>query len=151
MADETPCAEPHAGCCGGWRLETSGYPIMLNAASLDEILLMKIILALVLMTFMCNAHASEGRLLERARAVMLEQAEQLVNPAIIDSFVNMAVRGIDPDDLAGYINGTIQVVINYFATEHEVTQMGIQIFDGQGLEANLQDDPNQKHNTGLYE
>ena len=28
MAGETPCAEPHAGCCGGWRLETSGYPIM---------------------------------------------------------------------------------------------------------------------------
>jgi hypothetical protein len=24
---ETPCAEPHAGCCGGWRLDTSGYPI----------------------------------------------------------------------------------------------------------------------------
>ncbi|MEJ1471476.1 MAG: hypothetical protein RPU59_10470, partial [Candidatus Sedimenticola sp. (ex Thyasira tokunagai)] len=25
---ETPCAEPHAGCCGGWGLETPGYPIM---------------------------------------------------------------------------------------------------------------------------
>ena len=25
---ETPCADPHAGCCGDWRLETSGYPIM---------------------------------------------------------------------------------------------------------------------------
>ncbi|MEJ1367484.1 MAG: hypothetical protein RPU35_04610, partial [Candidatus Sedimenticola sp. (ex Thyasira tokunagai)] len=24
---ETPCAEPHAGCCGGWGLETPGYPI----------------------------------------------------------------------------------------------------------------------------
>jgi len=28
---ETPCAEPHAGCCGGWRLETSGYPIIWTA------------------------------------------------------------------------------------------------------------------------
>ena len=27
--NETPCAEPHAGCCGGWRLDTSGYPIRL--------------------------------------------------------------------------------------------------------------------------
>jgi hypothetical protein len=25
--DEPPCAEPHAGWCGGWRLDTSGYPI----------------------------------------------------------------------------------------------------------------------------
>jgi len=25
--DETPCADPHAGCCGGWGLETPGYPI----------------------------------------------------------------------------------------------------------------------------
>src|SRR5690554_3178291 len=24
---ETPCADPHAGCCGGWGLETPGYPI----------------------------------------------------------------------------------------------------------------------------
>jgi hypothetical protein len=24
---ETPCADPHAGCCGGWGLETLGYPI----------------------------------------------------------------------------------------------------------------------------
>jgi transposase len=22
-----PCAEPHAGWCGGWRVETSRYPI----------------------------------------------------------------------------------------------------------------------------
>lgn len=29
ILSETPCAEPHAGCCGGWRLDTSGYPIML--------------------------------------------------------------------------------------------------------------------------
>lgn len=24
---ETPCAEPHAGCCGDWGLDTPGYPI----------------------------------------------------------------------------------------------------------------------------
>jgi hypothetical protein len=30
ILSETPCAEPHAGCCGGCRLETSGYPIMHN-------------------------------------------------------------------------------------------------------------------------
>ena len=24
---ETPCAETHAGCCGGWGRETPGYPI----------------------------------------------------------------------------------------------------------------------------
>mgnify|MGYP004398951571 CR=1 FL=1 len=28
ILNETPCAEPHAGCCGGWRLDTSGYPII---------------------------------------------------------------------------------------------------------------------------
>jgi hypothetical protein len=28
ILSETPCADPHAGCCGGWRLETSGYPII---------------------------------------------------------------------------------------------------------------------------
>ncbi len=27
MLNETPCAEPHAGCCGDWGLETPGYPI----------------------------------------------------------------------------------------------------------------------------
>jgi hypothetical protein len=27
ILSETPCADPHAGCCGGWRLDTSGYPI----------------------------------------------------------------------------------------------------------------------------
>ncbi|MCU7892547.1 MAG: hypothetical protein KZQ78_13405, partial [Candidatus Thiodiazotropha sp. (ex Ustalcina ferruginea)] len=27
IPSETPCAEPHAGCCGGWGLETPGYPI----------------------------------------------------------------------------------------------------------------------------
>jgi hypothetical protein len=24
---ETPRADPHAGCCGGWGLNTLGYPI----------------------------------------------------------------------------------------------------------------------------
>jgi len=24
---ETPRADPHAGCCGGWGLNTPGYPI----------------------------------------------------------------------------------------------------------------------------
>ncbi|MCU7891105.1 MAG: hypothetical protein KZQ78_05630, partial [Candidatus Thiodiazotropha sp. (ex Ustalcina ferruginea)] len=28
IPSETPCAEPHAGCCGGWGLETPGYPII---------------------------------------------------------------------------------------------------------------------------
>jgi hypothetical protein len=27
IPNETPCAEPHAGCCGGWGLKTPGYPI----------------------------------------------------------------------------------------------------------------------------
>lgn len=27
VLNEPPCAEPHAGWCGGWRLNTSGYPI----------------------------------------------------------------------------------------------------------------------------
>ena len=31
ILNETPCAEPHAGCCGGWRLDTSGYPIIRHA------------------------------------------------------------------------------------------------------------------------
>ena len=26
---ETPRAAPHAGCCGGWELETPGYSIVL--------------------------------------------------------------------------------------------------------------------------
>jgi hypothetical protein len=25
--NEPPCAEPHAGGCGGWELVTPGYPI----------------------------------------------------------------------------------------------------------------------------
>ena len=32
ILSETPCADPHAGCCGGWGLETSGYPIFLSVA-----------------------------------------------------------------------------------------------------------------------
>src|SRR5690554_4463898 len=28
LLSETPCAEPHAGCCGGWGLDTPGYPII---------------------------------------------------------------------------------------------------------------------------
>lgn len=28
VLNEPPCAEPHAGWCGGWRLDTSGYPII---------------------------------------------------------------------------------------------------------------------------
>ena len=30
ILSETPCADPHAGCCGGWGLETPGYPIKCN-------------------------------------------------------------------------------------------------------------------------
>ena len=29
-AREAPRADPHAGCCGGWGLETPGYPIMFH-------------------------------------------------------------------------------------------------------------------------
>lgn len=29
ILNETPCADPHAGCCGDWGLETPGYPIRL--------------------------------------------------------------------------------------------------------------------------
>ena len=32
---ETPCADPHAGCCGGWGLETPGYPIMCLLSTWD--------------------------------------------------------------------------------------------------------------------
>ena len=28
ILSETPCADPHAGRCGGWRLDTSGYQII---------------------------------------------------------------------------------------------------------------------------
>jgi hypothetical protein len=27
ILNETPCADPQAGCCGGWGLKTPGYPI----------------------------------------------------------------------------------------------------------------------------
>ena len=30
IVGETPCADPHAGCCGGWGLDTPGYPIGLG-------------------------------------------------------------------------------------------------------------------------
>lgn len=38
ILSETPCADPHAGCCGGWGLETSGYPIMYVAFTLGVLL-----------------------------------------------------------------------------------------------------------------
>lgn len=28
ILSETPCADPHAGCCGDWGLDTPGYPIL---------------------------------------------------------------------------------------------------------------------------
>ena len=28
MLNEAPCAEPHAGCCGDWGVESPGYPII---------------------------------------------------------------------------------------------------------------------------
>ena len=31
MLNETPCAEPHAGRCGNWRLETPSYPYMVSS------------------------------------------------------------------------------------------------------------------------
>lgn len=30
---EAPRADPHAGCCGGWGLNTPGYPISLGKSS----------------------------------------------------------------------------------------------------------------------
>jgi hypothetical protein len=35
---ETPCADPHAGCCGGWGLETLGYPIITVMNDIGEAL-----------------------------------------------------------------------------------------------------------------
>ncbi|MFT5299119.1 MAG: hypothetical protein ACI9YH_005171, partial [Colwellia sp.] len=35
IVNEPPCAEPHAGWCGGWRLETSGYPIYMYIYLMD--------------------------------------------------------------------------------------------------------------------
>ena len=32
---ETPCADPHAGCCGGWGLDTPGYPIRCLVVNFD--------------------------------------------------------------------------------------------------------------------
>jgi hypothetical protein len=34
---ETPCADPHAVCCGGWGLETLGYPIISRSILLKQI------------------------------------------------------------------------------------------------------------------
>ena len=31
ILSETPCADPHAGCCGDWGLDTPGYPIRRSA------------------------------------------------------------------------------------------------------------------------
>ena len=38
ILSETPCAGPHAGCCGDWGLDTPGYPIrsMLNCPALKN-------------------------------------------------------------------------------------------------------------------
>ncbi len=36
VLNEPPCAEPHAGWCGGWRLNTSGYPIMCRPTTQDN-------------------------------------------------------------------------------------------------------------------
>ena len=33
---ETPRADPHAGCCGGWGLDTPGYPIRLLTEQCHE-------------------------------------------------------------------------------------------------------------------
>jgi hypothetical protein len=35
---ETPRADPHAGRCGGWGLDTPGYPIMPEAGHLARYL-----------------------------------------------------------------------------------------------------------------
>ncbi len=34
IPSETPCAEPHAGWCGSWGLDTPGYPIRCHVGSL---------------------------------------------------------------------------------------------------------------------
>ena len=36
MVNEPPCAEPHAGWCGGWRLDTSGYPIYMRTGAMTS-------------------------------------------------------------------------------------------------------------------
>ncbi|WP_207797907.1 hypothetical protein, partial [Shewanella xiamenensis] len=36
VLNEPPCAEPHAGWCGGWRLNTSGYPISRTNATAQQ-------------------------------------------------------------------------------------------------------------------
>lgn len=37
ILSETPCADPHAGCCGSWRLETSGSPIIRYLHNLRDV------------------------------------------------------------------------------------------------------------------
>jgi len=32
--NETPRAEPHAGCCGGWGRKTPGYPIVPKSSTI---------------------------------------------------------------------------------------------------------------------
>jgi hypothetical protein len=32
---EAPRADPHAGCCGGWGLNTPGYPIRAHLSTLN--------------------------------------------------------------------------------------------------------------------
>ena len=34
---ETPCADPHAGCCGGWGLDTPGYPISFQSPPASQL------------------------------------------------------------------------------------------------------------------
>ncbi|MDN7131184.1 hypothetical protein JNO04_02325, partial [Halomonas sp. MC140] len=38
LLSETPCAVPHAGCCGGWGLDTPGYPMRMAMDILRKIL-----------------------------------------------------------------------------------------------------------------
>lgn len=33
---ETPSADPHARCCGGWRVKTPGYPIGILCSYLNK-------------------------------------------------------------------------------------------------------------------
>ena len=51
ILSETPCAEPHAGCCGGWGLKTLGYPIKFIHLALPEEPISKAILVLLISSF----------------------------------------------------------------------------------------------------
>ena len=46
---ETPCADPHAGCCGGWGIKTPGYPIRA-----DLLLTFTTTTALAVITLKCS-------------------------------------------------------------------------------------------------